>query len=176
MGGMNSLYLETGAEIAGLDALVTQHFGPLAVKGPSSARYQSFSGWFVKNYAGFGATLAAFSAQVPCDVVLFAYQSTVDAFAFFRCRGGTVVRALVFGCGDAEGEWELAEGAPEEWELPMMFSEAELTGLLEYAESDAERELLRARWETLALEAGDFSPRPPDPHGLAAYLEFPDYG
>ena len=48
--------------------------------------------------------------------IFMCFQSTVDAFQFIFAHNGTIKRKLIYGCFEAEREWEVVEGTSLYWE------------------------------------------------------------
>src|SRR4051812_43341069 len=122
--------------------------------------------------------LAALSSQLATDVIWLGFQSTVDAFLFGHWRAGAPVRTLVHGCRE-EAVWERAEGAPQDWERSVFFPPENLNRALKYAESPAQREELKRRWQAARIEAGTVEPgidARDCAHQIARHFELPHYG
>lgn len=122
--------------------------------------------------------LAALSSRLGTDVIWLSFQSTVDAFQFHHWSVGEHVRALVYGCFQAERTWERVEGQPEPWERDIFFSEHKLEQVLKYAGSDSEREELRRIWPEREIVPGRTEPSLDSrdcAHMIAAYYHFPHY-
>jgi hypothetical protein len=160
MATLNSLYLEAGDGDRVGYAL--EYFGPHVEAGPSNQRYFSISGIKIAGYRHFGDRLAEFSTTLSGDVLLLAYNTNIGGFAFMRCRGGKVVRKLVFGYDEGDCRWEVVEGVPEVWET-MMFSEEGLEDALRNSACEqGGRQPLRDRWAAHSISPGDFFPHSPD--------------
>ena len=62
------------------------------------------------------------ATHLRTQVVVIAYQSVVDSFAYVRfARNGRRLRHLQYGCFE-ERVWEVAEGRPEPWEEEILWT------------------------------------------------------
>lgn len=123
--------------------------------------------------------LSALSARLDTDVIWMGFQSSVDAFQFHHWRSGLQVRALVYGCFQEERTWERVEGQPESWEREVLFSQRELEHVLEYTDSDSERQELQRIWREAEISPGSMEPGLDSrecAHKIAAHYNFPHYG
>lgn len=101
--------------------------------------------------------LLELSGTLATDVIWVAYQSTVGAFIFHHWQSGLLVRALWFGCRN-EGTWDRVAGSAEPWEHEALWNDEALEDLLQFAESDAEQEKLKALWKDGLLKEGESEP------------------
>jgi hypothetical protein len=101
--------------------------------------------------------LAELSAKLDTDVIWVTFQSNAGSFIFHHWRAGTQMRALWYGCAN-EGTWDRVEGEPEPWERDAFWGRESLECLLEFAETDGEKERLQKLWKSGVLVKGQTEP------------------
>jgi hypothetical protein len=123
--------------------------------------------------------LAELSASLGVDVIWLSFQSVVDAFQFHHWHKGRHARALVYGCFADERTWERVEGEAEPWEREVLFDEEGLEHVLEFTDSDEQREELQRIWKNAEIVPGNTEPgfdARSCAHKIAAHYGFPHYG
>ena len=146
MGTFNAFYVRADRSSAGA---IRDAFPKVAmVSTPAFIGVEMPSGEFEP----LEAKLAALSARLHTDVIWLGFQSTVDAFLFFRWHDGRLMRALVYGAFEDERTWERVEGEPQEWERSVLFPEEELEIALGEGADDPDE--VRRIWAAAELLPG----------------------
>ncbi|HSV16356.1 MAG TPA: hypothetical protein VLI90_18980 [Tepidisphaeraceae bacterium] len=121
------------------------------------------------------AELQQLSKRLQTDVIWLSFQSVADAFQYYHWQSGKRVRALAYGCFVRDGEWEQAEGQPQEWEAAVLFNRDRVH--LEHY-TPAEQKQLKRIFREQILKVG--SPYPSldareTARGVAEYYRFPGW-